>query len=302
MKSNYAMQRSLDLFMRFVLLALLFIASVVAANGAEPPTFHERVLALYSYSPRTLSKKQIEAKSNDLDAFWDAVKSSGTIGADELRKELARTDSPPFFNYDGAQLLLSISRTTEDRTLALAAIGRTDILDIQREDYFLTVHWFAVDEYDTSEAAFKILDDPNFQVFIPQHAMTLDQESCLSYLLLPTKEEFYLKKAETRLFTETDITAQESLLSLIAHTATRSGDETISRFAASLDQPEESRKFAKLIIDSINSMESAATPDFSTSSYDALKAEQRKLFARVSDEALYDWQSLRLKIRRKGPE
>ena len=40
----------------------------------------------------------------------------------------------------------------------------------------------------------------------------------------------------------------------------------------------------------------------STKSYESLKAEQRQLFARVSDEALYDWDHLRIKIRHKGPK
>ncbi len=288
--------------MRLVSIALLLAAFAFAADGTQPITLHEQVLALYSFSPRTLNDEQLEAKSKDLDTFWSTVKSGAPASVGELRKELARSDSSPFFSYDGAKLLLSISTTMEDRTLALAAISRTDIQDLQYDDYFLTVHSLAVDELDTSEAAFKILGDPKFQVFIPQHNLMLDQELCLSYLLLPTKEDFYLAMAERRLFTERDVTAQKSLLSLIAHTVTRSGDDTLARFAASPDQPEESRKYAKQIIDSTMQMKSVPLLGFSLSSYDSLKAEQRKLFARVSDEALYDWERLRLKIRRRGYE
>lgn len=63
---------------------------------------------------------------------------------------------------------------------------------------------------------------------------------------------------------------------------------------------EESRKHAKHILDVTKEMESAAVLGMSLSSYDTLKADQRKLFARISDEALGEWQHLRVQIRYKG--
>ena len=165
---------------------------------------------------------------------------------------------------------------------------------------FFTIHQFAVDGFDTSEAAFKILDDPAFNVYVAQHALTLDQEMCLVYLLLPTKEEFYLDKAEKLLFSEKDVTAQESLLGLIADTVTKSGDEALARFAGSSDQPAKSREYARQIIGATRKMKSMPIVGISMSSYPSLKAEQRKLFARVSDEALDEWEHLRLKLRHRG--
>ena len=261
---------------------------------------HDRVVALYSFSPHLLDEKQIAAKSRELDQFWAEVKSGDPTTLDDLRQELARPDASPFFSFDGAQLLMSLSKSQADQQIALNAITRADIRDIQPTDYFLTIHSFAVAELDTSEAAFKILSDPRFQAYIPAHALTLNQEMCLAYMLLPTKETFYLDKAERRLFAETDVTAQKSLLSLIGNTATKSGDEAIARFATDSTQPEESRKYAEQILDATKQWVSASIVFASLSSYEKLKEQQRKLLARVSDEALGEWVSLRVKIRRKG--
>lgn len=280
-------------------LAVLVSLLTTSALAAEPG-FHERVTTLYSFSPHTLDRAAINVKSVELDAFWKSVKSAGPAGLDDLRAELARPDASAFFDFDGARLLLSLSTSRDDHALALAAISRTDLRDVQHNDYFFIVHSLAVEDLDTSEAAFKILGDPTFKVFVAQHYLTLDQELSLTYLLLPTKEEFYLEKAEKRLFAEKDITAQKSLLSLIADTVTKSGDETLARFAESSDQPAESREYARKIIAATKKMQSVPLLGMSFSSYDALKAEQRKLFARVSDEALDDWEHLRIKLRHRG--
>jgi len=282
-----------------VLLAAL-LAFTPLAEAQD--TLHERVMALYSFSPHTLNKDQLNAKSGELDRFWAEVKRDGPAALDDLRRELARPDAPPFFSFDGAKLLMSLSKTKEDKQLALNAIVRTDLRDLQLTGYFLTIHSLAVQELDTTEAAFKILGSPNFQAFIPQHALTLNQEMCLIYMLLPTKEVFYLDKVQRRLFSEKDLTAQKSLLDLLAFTVTKSDDEAIARFAADPEQPEESRKHAMEIVGATRKMMSASIVYGSLSSYDTLKGEQRKLLARVSDEALYDWESLRVKIRRKGAQ
>jgi hypothetical protein len=97
-------------------------------------------------------------------------------------------------------LLLSLSKLRSDEGIALSAISHADLADIQLTDYFLTVHAMSVDDLDTTAAALKILENDKFQAYIPQHALTLDQEMCLAYLLLPTEERFYLDAIEQRLF------------------------------------------------------------------------------------------------------
>jgi hypothetical protein len=277
----------------------LFSQQIVAA---ELPSLHERVLATYNFSPHSLTKEQVSAKSKELDTFWTGVKANQATDLPALRAELARPDAPAFFEYDGAKLLLSLSKLRSDESIALSAINHANLADLQFTDYFLTVHAMSVDGLDTTTAALKILDYDKFQAYIPQHALTLDQEMCLVYLLLPTEERFYLAAIEQQLFQERSVVAKKSLLSVLGDTATKQGDAAIARFSADASQPEEARAYARTIMDATKKMTDQPLLGFSTKSYEALKSEQRQLFARVSDEALSDWEHLRVKIRRNGPK
>ncbi len=274
--------------------------SQAADTNPHQASFHDRVIAVYSFLPRTLDNPRLEAKSKELDAFWEEVKRRGPVGLSDLRKELARDDLPVFFNYDGAKLLLSLSKSRQDRVLALAAISKTELRDVQWADYFYTVHSLAMDGLDSSEAALKILGEDKYQVLVPQHALTLNQELCLLYLLMPTDESFYLEKAEKRLFEEKSITAQKSLLGLLGYSVTLRGDAAIARFASDSKQPDEARTYATKIISATKSMGCGSIVGLSFISYTSLKEDQRNLFGRVSDEALYDIRRVQLKLRCKG--
>ena len=279
-------------------IALLFV--VVAVNAEEGKelvlSLHDRVIATYNFLPRNLDSNARDAKSKELDAFWEYVQARGPQGLEELRRELRRSDLPVFFNYDGAKLLLSLSKAREDRSLALVAIGRADLRDIQWTDYFYTVHSMAVDGLDTTDAALKILG-VQFRVVVPQHALTLGQDFCLLYLLLPTDELFYLDKLERRLFQEKDVTAIKSVLLVLGYTVTRKGDDAIKRFSEDASKAEDARAYARNIMDDTKSVAKAPLVGRSTSSFDSLKAERRKLLARVSDEALLELEQLQVELR-----
>src|SRR5262245_40500591 len=126
---------------RLIITIIIVIITARSVHAEEKkvvpgPSFHDQVVATYNFLPRNLDPKAINAKSKKLDAFWAQVKDRGPQGLEELRTELRRTDAPVFFNYDGAKLLLSLSKTREDQGMALTAINRAELRDIQWDDYF----------------------------------------------------------------------------------------------------------------------------------------------------------------------
>jgi len=283
----------------FFLLLFLFLPGVLGANqtSANAVDLHAEIAQVYDFQPHNLDKKQIEEKSAVLDQFWSKAKSQREIYVPQLRRELANFSNPSFFLYDGSKLLLSLSNDPADRKIVLAAIIHSDLHDLQLIDYFLLVHNMAVQGEDTTAAAFHILDEPKFQVFIPQHVLTLAQNYSLIYMLFPEDQGFWLKPAIERLRTEQDETAQKSLLLLLWYAQTPDSDGAIAAFYNDASKENASRSFANELAhrkDSLSMTDRAAALSFS--SEESLRRERRERMKSVSDEALMDFDTYTLKI------
>jgi hypothetical protein len=218
-------------------------------------------------------------------SHWSAA-SQSSIYFPALRKELADFQNPTFFLYDGSSLLLSLTDTSADRKIALAAIAHSDLRDVQPKDYFLQVHRTATLNEDTTAAAFHILEQPDFKVFIPQHALTLGQNYCIVYILLPTNQEYWLQPAIDHLHSENNETAQKSLILLLWYAQTDGAD--IAAFAADPTKVAGARDYAKDIMQAKNHLGTKQKTEALDVTEASLRQKRRERMKAISDEALID--------------
>ena len=181
----------------------------------------------------------------------------------------------------------------------LAAITHGDLRDLQLIDYFMLVRNMAAQGEDTTAAAFHILEEPSFQVFIPQHVLTLGQDYCLIYMLLPTNQDFWLHPTVERLRSEKDLTAQKSLLLLLFYAQTPEADKMIAEFSSDESKPQASRAYANEMVHRRDSLSLASRAAALTSSEESLRRARRERMKAVSDEALYDLDSYTAEIMAK---
>jgi len=310
------------------------VMSVLHAQ-AEPvavaDSFHAEIVALYDFQPGTLPQKEMEAKSGELDAFWEKVKAGKAKLGPALRRELARVDVPGFFLYDGSMLLLELdgklahdgkraSNSPVDRkdaALILAALARCPFKGLQTSEYLRKVHWLASEGNDATAAALHVLDEPGFQAFIASHALTLGQDYSLACMLLPTDEALWVKPVIDRLVVEKDEKACAALLLLLWYAATPATDEVIQRAAEDKARPDAVRKVAASLVvktmfmsmmyqnkdrakDRVEVARKAGVSPGATVA--ALKTARRKRMAGgISDEALADLDQFTLLIRSRVP-
>jgi hypothetical protein len=279
-----------------ILVALTILGSAATATAQS---IDQQIRTIYAFAPHELSSQGIDEKSKVLDAFWAQAKARRDLYLPVLRSELARKEATPFFLYDGSMLLLSLSDSASDRRVALAAIARCDLRDVQHTDYFRQVHRLASLGEDITEAALHILSEPKFKAVIPQHALTLGQDYALVYMLLPADPAAWLPRVLTRLTTEKDPTAQKSLLLVAWYAQTTDADRAIAAFTADRTRPEESRKYGRELSSRTAGFPSPATATFP--SEEALRTARRELMKQVSDEALIelDQKTAQLAARRK---
>ena len=205
----------------------------------------EEILSVYSFSPHTLTAEQQSLKSKNLDALWKKAKENRGAYVPLLKQQLQETNVPAFFLFDGSSLLLDLSNTEESRRIALQAMARCDLRDVEMTEYLRQVHRLATFGADTTAAAFHILDDPKFKAIIPQHALTLGQDFCLILMLFPTDPEHWLSRAVKRLQVETDPVAQKSLVYLLWYAQTPESDAAVLDFSEASDKPAINRDFAR---------------------------------------------------------
>jgi len=292
--------RIVRMIRQFEMLIVIGLLMLAAAAKSQSSPLHKEIIETYSFQPHLLDKEKIAERSAVLDRFWDKAKAQRSVYIAGLRAELAEFSNPPFFLYDGSMLLLSLSDTHEDHTIALTAIAHCDLRDVRREDYFWNVHRLASLGEDTTAAAFHVLDDPSFTVIVPEHALTLGQDFVLVYLLLPTEDRFWLQPAISRLKLEKDQTAQKSLIRLLWYAQDNSADRAIAAFASDSSKPEATRKIAseasqkpKLGAKALAEIASLGSTE------ESLRAKRRKRMQAVSDEALGDLDEYTLAIASK---
>jgi len=192
--------------------------------------------------------------------------------------------------------LMSLSKDAADRKIILAAIAHSDLRDLQWTDYFRLVQSMAAQGEDTTAAAFHILTEPKFQVFIPLHSLTLAQDYCLIYMLLPTSQDFWIQQTIERLRGENDMTAQKSLLLLLWYAQTPDSDKAIADFSTGTGKPPASMAYANELVHRKDSVDLKANEKASLASEESLRKARRERMRAVSDEALYDLDSYTVKI------
>ena len=271
--------------------------SILCANAQSISTqaeMHKRVVGLYSFSPHKLTDAERKTKSGEMDVFWDEVKAHQASELPMLRIELKDASNPAFFMQDGSALLMSLSKDPADGAIAVDAMAHADLSDVQPPAYFYGVHSLSVNGVNTTKAALHVLDDPKFSVSVPQHAMTLDQGSCLVYLLLPVDPQKWMGAAQQRFATEKDETAQTSLLSLFFYSQTNEGDSVIRKAASDPSRSEAIRKDAQKYIDDAKAALKSKTDVEGDET--SIRAARQKRLAAVSDEAVGDMQEMTARL------
>ena len=278
----------------FVLSGLLVAVASAQAISTQAE-MHARVQSLYNFSPSKVTAEQRESKSAEMDTFWNEVKGHKDVELPLLRKELTDDTNSSFFFADGSGLLLSLSQATDDQKLAAACLARVNFDDFQSRQYLYEVHSLATKGIDITPAALHLLDDPKFEVYLPEHgAYRLDQSACLLEALLPLPENLWLPAVLRRIKSEHDETALKSLLLLLYYAQTDEADTELRSFAENAATPASQRDFVKKVEKHERDLGLGKRPSRETEI--KVREERRKRMFSISDEAMDDLEELTGKI------
>ena len=230
--------------MKFKSIILLALFSTLTSCGQSVTNEIDNI---YSFKPSKLTDKERELKMPALDGFWEKVKSDTLKNLPMLRKELQANGHNPFFYYDGSGLLLSLTNNKADKELAIEAISKCDLDDISQKMFVMTLNGLANEGFDVTKPAIKILYEENYSFYIPQHAMKFNQGYCLTYMLVPQKNDNYVDTLTT-IFKSLKTSAQKAIVTTLWFSYTCKGDAFLISVIENSTYDKEVKEYAKKIM------------------------------------------------------
>lgn len=159
------------------LLVTLHGGSASAAMESACAELQKEKSDIYGFHPAQISQKERDAKSSQMNRFWQSVKSQGPLGIDCLKQLIVAEQQDGFFVFDAASLLLSLDTSTASLEVASSGIAKADLKDLDSSAYIHTTLSLFHRGMDITSLVEHYMTAPEVKGFVPQHAMTLDRET-----------------------------------------------------------------------------------------------------------------------------
>ncbi|MDA0349697.1 MAG: hypothetical protein O3C20_20095 [Verrucomicrobia bacterium] len=164
-----------------------------------------------------------------MDEFWELVKNSQEDYLPLLRESLTGLNENEWFHFDGAALLRSLSQSLDDSKIVAKSICKCRLVDVNKTHFFWLVLALTNEGVNTVPLITKILEEPEYRVIVPQHALILGGEQAAIQCSLLLEEEYVpLLRAELKSHPNPGV--KKTLIRMIALDVSEKGQEAIKKF------------------------------------------------------------------------
>jgi hypothetical protein len=270
----------------------LIVAVVLIGSNSFGQNFHEEVGKVFDFFLYKMTKEEQNAVIPKLDDFFDMVIKDKDKYIEPLREELRRNDNNPYFYYDGGLLLLEISKSKEDIQLVADAFVKIDSRDISGQVYLERLLIMSLDGANVIDAALHILDDTTFWAYIPEHALTLNYGRGLEFILPRYMPDLYIDKLISKFNQIPSINKKLTCLDLFIYANCCEADN----FLNSLTDSTQAEKIRNYVIETLK--QTSVLRMHNEKRYAKLFKKRKKALRRISDEAIYEYVAITMKMRR----
>jgi hypothetical protein len=260
-----------------------------SAARRRPATQATRASAsVYDYLPAAVELSVRDAKIKEMDRFWAFVAADLDVNLPLLRDALRDEKQNKYFFFDGAALLALHAKDAADWQLAADAVTRCRLRDIGEDGYFYFCHDLAKHGADATAATLKMLEDPDFKLYLVKHSMWLKQPDCVLLCLMQTNEGRWVAPLVKRLSVEKDAAAFATIARCLDFVVTAEADAALQAFAADAKADPKSRLYVNgLIAGAKLSSAPAGSPTTERKEFEALlgqfETDGRAKFTGVAD-------------------
>lgn len=165
-------------FLAFVILVTCSLPSAVAIEARAADDLNKAVAAMRKINLTSLSEKQKQAKSQELDKAWKTVVDAGPKGIAALKEEIRKIDvskeKDDIFMLSAAALLWQIGKVSEAKTIATLWSGDVDLSANYNYVFFTAFEAARTQDLRVLPMLIAILRDQKGSVFVPQHSLTIE--------------------------------------------------------------------------------------------------------------------------------
>jgi hypothetical protein len=272
---------------------LTFLLGIILSINLYGQDFHAEVNAVYNFVPHKMSGAEQNALFPKLDKFFELVTKNKDKYLESLRNELKRTDNNSYFYFDGGVLLMECSNSEPDLQLIADVLTRVDLRDVPHDIYLGQLLKLSIKGANVIDAALHILDEPTFQVYIPQHALTLCYGEALKFILPRYKSELYIKQLISKFGMVSSYKNKMTCLDLFIYANCCEADQFLVSIKSDTNQPQQIR-------DEVDKTIKLTTVSGSQNDkeYSSFFDKRKEALNRISDEAIDELNNFTLGMRK----
>jgi hypothetical protein len=146
-KSSYFINQKPIFKPKLMTRLLVIILFTIVSLNSHVQSMCEKLAAMkaqyYGFLPTSLKSKQQEAKSADLDKFWNLAKTDPDKALPCLKEIIFNENNDPYFCFDASTLILSLDKKQQYLDVVLAGVNKTDLKQLQLEIYLQACFFLA---------------------------------------------------------------------------------------------------------------------------------------------------------------
>jgi len=160
-------------------------ATASLARPATPPScadLRAEKSRTYGFHVTQLNQAQLDAKSQELDAFWKQVQAAGPEGVSCIRALLAEEKADHIFQVDAATMLFPADHSPQTQILIRDALAQADFQESDPANYLALALALGQAGVDVRPLASKLLLYPNAIIHVSEHDLDLDSDTAALFL------------------------------------------------------------------------------------------------------------------------
>ncbi|MBD1365336.1 hypothetical protein IDJ77_16080 [Mucilaginibacter sp. ZT4R22] len=236
----------------------------------------------YGFIPTSLTTKQQEAKSAELDKFWNLAKTDPNKALPCLKEMILNENNDPYFCFDASTLILSLDRKQQYLDVVLAGVNKTDLKQLQLETYLQVCFSLAKNGKDITAATEKLISTPGAHVYLTIHVIDLSAIDA-SLFLYNTMTTESAERCLINIITNGNPTGRHNAAVVLNILSTARGDSLLNKL---IDENKLADSTKAFVLKDRKEFISQGKTELTATNEEAIRKERQESMPGLSDEGL----------------